>query len=150
MKELIAALIEAKKEIPAIKKSANNPFFNSAYAPLESVLETVEPILFKNGLVIVQTTSANALITTLYHASGTSISSEYPLPTGLDSQKLGAAVTYARRYAISALLSLATEPDDDGNMATKLGKKEASNKPHVPAKAALKKPAASDIDDDIF
>lgn len=146
MQELISALVAAKKEIPAIKKTAVNPFFNSNYAALENILEVVEPILLKNGLVIVQTTDSASLITTLYHTSGHSLSGSYPLPTGLDSQKLGAAVTYARRYAISALLSLATEPDDDGNVASKLSKKEGLSKPHV---GAAKKSVAK-VEDDIF
>lgn len=149
MQELISALVAAKKEIPAIKKSANNPFFNSAYAPLEAVLETVEPILLKNGLVIVQTTDSTSLITTLYHTSGQFLSGSYQLPTGLDSQKLGAAVTYARRYAISALLSLATEPDDDGNVASKLSKEKAGAKPHVGSGKKVVNTSPK-IQDDIF
>jgi hypothetical protein len=141
MKNLLPALLACKKAIPAIKRSAANPFFNSNYAPLEAILETVEPILFSQGLVIVQSvdTEPLTLVTTLYHvASGESLSSNYPLPAGLDSQKLGSAVTYARRYAISALLSLATEPDDDGN--------GASDKPQ--AKPAKKTVAASN--DELF
>lgn len=130
MKELISALVSAKKHIKPIKKSATNPFYKSAYAPLETVLEEVEPILLDFGLVIVQTTNATSLVTTLYHTSGQSISGEYPLPQGLDSQKLGAAITYARRYAISALLSLATEDDNDGNetVAAKGGVREKPQK----------------------
>jgi hypothetical protein len=43
-----------------------------------------------------------------------------PLPDTVDSQKLGSAITYARRYNKLALLDIVADEDDDGNASTKI------------------------------
>jgi len=122
MKELIAALIKAKKEFLPVRKEKVNPFFKSRYADLDSVLRAVESGLLDNGLVIIQTLDGHDrnLITTLWHISGESIESKYPLEINeggklSKSQELGAALTYARRYAICAILNITADDDSDGN-----------------------------------
>jgi hypothetical protein len=68
------------------------------------------------------------LVTTLAHSSGEFVIGEYPvIPVKNDPQGYGSAITYARRYALSAMLSVAAE-DDDGEAA--------SGRTTVPAKAA--------------
>ena len=73
------------------------------------------------------------LITTLIHTSGQWISGEYWLNPAKpnDPQALGSATTYARRYALSALVGVCSEEDDDGNAATQATKHEP--KKEVPA-----------------
>jgi|LakMenEpi03Aug12_release.lakeMendotaPanAssembly.Ray.scaffolds.fasta_scaffold13897_2 hypothetical protein len=119
-KNLIVALLKAKSEFKPIKKDASNPFFKSKYLSLDALLEAVEGALSKNGLLIVQTLSAspNALVTTIYHESGESISGSHPLPDITDPQKFGSAITYARRYSICAILSITADEDDDANTAS--------------------------------
>lgn len=121
MNELISALIKARSEFAPIRKDKVNPFLKNKYATLDAVLEAVEPALRQNGLTIVQTTEVNGdqtvLKTSLYHESGQSISGHYPLPQTDDPQKLGAAITYGRRYALCAILSVTADEDDDGNAA---------------------------------
>jgi hypothetical protein len=63
----------------------------------------------------VQTLDEGKLITTLYHESGQSIYSSYLLPSGLDAQKMGAAITYGRRYSICSILCITADEDTDGN-----------------------------------
>lgn len=122
MKELITALIKAKAEFLPIRKDKVNPFFKSKYADLDSILNATEKALGKHGLTIIQTLNDYSLITTLWHISGESIESRYPLEAAEDgkrskSQSLGAALTYARRYAICAILNITADDDEDGNEA---------------------------------
>ncbi len=130
MKELIPALIKARRQFKPIKKDKTNPFFKSKYADLDSVLESVNEALNDNGLLVSQSVSLITLTengeisplpiltTTLWHESGESLeSAEYPLPRTDDPQKLGSAITYARRYQLCALLNITAE-DDDGNSSS--------------------------------
>lgn len=126
VKQLLKALTLARAEIPVIIKDAENPHFKNKYASLSTIIETVTPILLKQGIVVVQGPYSEGDLTgvetTLWHDSGESLSSRLALrPTKNDPQGAGSAITYARRYALSAMLNLATEEDDDGNGA--LGKK---------------------------
>jgi ERF superfamily protein len=82
-------------------------------------------VLSENGLAISQllTTDlggAAALRTVLLHESGESLESIFPFPVygNLDAQGWGSVITYFRRYALTALLGIATEEDDDGNSAS--------------------------------
>ncbi|MBW4617233.1 MAG: ERF family protein [Desmonostoc vinosum HA7617-LM4] len=123
MQKLIPALIKAKAEFQPIHKDRTNPHFKHKYATLDAVLDAVTPALGKYGLTVIQTTTITegktTLQTHLYHESGESIISTYPLPEISDSQKLGAALTYARRYAVCAILSVTADEEDDGNAALK-------------------------------
>lgn len=124
------ALVEVNKEIGNIKQTAENPFYHSSYAPLSTILETIRPILNKNGLVILQDITRegnNTIISTMIlHSSGEWIMQEglcLPLEK-LTPQGAGSAVTYGRRYSLSAMLNLATEEDDDGNSSEKASPKK--------------------------
>lgn len=103
-----------------IKKDAKNPFFKSNYASLSHILEEISEPLQSSGLVITQFPDAGNLVTMLIHAeSGEYISSEYHMPVAKqnDPQAVGSAISYARRYAVTSILSLNID-DDDANRAT--------------------------------
>jgi hypothetical protein len=118
MIELIKALIKARAEFPSIQKDKINPHFKVSYASLDSVLDAVTPVLCKHGLAIVQVMEKGSILKThLFHESGEFLTSEYELPDIQDSQKKGAALTYARRYTVCALLSITADEDDDANSA---------------------------------
>lgn len=127
MKEITKALLKAQKQFPTIKKEDKNPFFKSSYAGLPSVLEVVLPILQKEGLVLIQSPLTEGdkigVETTIYHAeSGESINGKFTMTLAKnDPQGAGSAITYARRYALVAMLGLNVDEDDDGNKAS--GKK---------------------------
>lgn len=121
LKDLAIALVNAQKELGTVKKDADNPFFKSKYATLSACIEESRPVLTKNGLAVTQTTLAdegqNVLVTTLLHSSGQYLRGTYPInPVKQDPQGIGSAITYARRYAYSAILGLAQE-DDYGEKA---------------------------------
>jgi hypothetical protein len=114
----------------AIKDRAN-PFFKSSYADLSSVWDACKGELAANGLAISQhpTTDANGNVeveTVLIHSSGQWMSSTLAMkPVKNDPQAFGSAITYARRYALAAVVGVVTD-DDDGNHASGRGDKPAA------------------------
>lgn len=128
IENLAKALAKFQSEITNPTNSADNPYFKSKYAPLNEILNLVRPLLSKNGLTVVQAPAgdgSNITITTLLmHESGEWIEPE-PLILKADkatAQGAGSAITYARRYALSAILGISSEDDDDGNHASDLDK----------------------------
>jgi len=118
MKELYKKLFEAKKEIGTISKDSTNPFFKSKYFDINSLLEHVEPILQKHGLLLLQPIEKDYVKTTIIDTeSGDWYTSGIRLPELNDPQKLGSAITYYRRYTLQSLLGLQAE-DDDANKAS--------------------------------
>ncbi len=119
VKEIYGALASAIGEIPNPPKNATNPHFKNRYADLSGILDTVKPILKKNGLAVVQGVETESNLvkiqTRIIHVSGEWIESELTLQAaGTDPQKIGSAITYGRRYSISSMLNIAADDDDDG------------------------------------
>lgn len=111
-------LWKAKQEIGKINKSADNPFFKSKYADLNTILDVVEPILHKYNLVMLQPIENGKVFTRIYDCeSGDFVESSLDLPVINDPQKLGGCVSYFRRYSCQSLLSLSMQ-DDDANDVT--------------------------------
>lgn len=136
---LAQALCLFQGEVTNPKNSANNPFFKSKYAPLSEVINTTKPLLAKHGLSVLQSPSGDGehiIVTTLLmHSSGEWIEGE-PLVLKADkvtAQGAGSAITYGRRYGLSAILGISSEEDDDdGNHATgNKDKTESTSKPNL-------------------
>jgi hypothetical protein len=126
IKQLALALSKAQGAFEHAKKDENNPFFKSKYANLASVIDAAKVPLSENGLSIAQVVDCEEngpyLETILMHSSGEWISGQYPLkPVKPDPQSIGSAITYARRYAFSAITGIAAD-DDDGNSASGVNK----------------------------
>jgi hypothetical protein len=112
---LYPKLHAAKQKIGKVVKNANNPHFKKSYADINSLLETVEPILLENGLLLLQPIIDGYVNTMIIDIeSGDSVSSSLRLPEVLDPQKLIGATTYYRRATLQSLMSLQAI-DDDGN-----------------------------------
>lgn len=125
IKNLAAALSLFQGEVQNPKNTANNPYFNSKYAPLDAVINAIKPALSKHGLSYIQAPSTDGdkitITTMILHSSGEWIESE-PLTLKAErvtAQGAGSAITYARRYALCAMLGISGEDDDDGNGASK-------------------------------
>ena len=123
--KLAAALAKAQSEMTMVEAKSTNPFFNSKYASLASVLETAMPALNKNEISLVQgnrwSQNDNGFYITsmLMHSSGEFIKSEIRMPIAKkDAHGVGAATTYGRRYLLSSMVGIA-QADDDGNTAVK-------------------------------
>lgn len=127
MKQIIAALLKAQKEMGNAIKDANNPFFKSKYADLNSVREASMPLLNANGIVVLQpmvTVDGNEYVKTIFlHESGEFIESFTKIlcKSSNDPQAYGSGVTYARRYGLQSLISIGAD-DDDGTQASKMTK----------------------------
>jgi len=120
---LAEALAKAQGAMKGAVKDSANPFFKSKYADLASVVEAIRSAFSANGLSYIQTLEPSdkdevRVETTLLHASGEWIScGVLALPVSKhDAQGYGSALTYARRYSLSAAVGVAPE-DDDGNAA---------------------------------
>jgi hypothetical protein len=123
--DLAAALAKAQGEITGALKDSANPFFKSKYADLASCWDACRAPLSKNGLSIVQGLNVTEghlyLQTRLMHATGQWISSTTPVTPKDDTpQGMGSALTYARRYALTAMVGVA-QVDDDANAASGRG-----------------------------
>lgn len=115
---LYMKLHRAKMSIGKVVKNATNPHFKRSYADINALLETVEPILHENGLLLLQPIKDNILTTQIIDIdSGNFVESWLHLPSITDPQKMISATTYYRRATLQALLSLQAV-DDDGNTVT--------------------------------
>jgi hypothetical protein len=143
--KLAAALVAAQAEMRPIIKDSSNPDVHSTYASLDAIVEDVRPILAKYGLAVLQGTTTpesdekNQVVgftveSMLVHTSGEWITNGVLMPVvgrmlkgggraPVDAQAAGSAVSYGRRYGISALLSLVTGEDDDGRKASQQPKR---------------------------
>lgn len=133
--DLSAALAKAQSTMKAATFNKVNPHFKNKYADLSAVLEAIRKPLADNGLSVTQTTEVRdgggfVLVTTLRHASGQWIASEYPLPVG-KPQEMGSALTYARRYSLSAIACIAADEDDDAEGARTSGQVASAPKPRA-------------------
>ena len=92
------------------------------YATLDKITEVTRRALAENGLCVLQpivsTEKGPALVTRLLHESGQWMECEILMPPlGTNPQAFGSAVTYLRRYSVSAMLNLAADEDDDADRA---------------------------------
>jgi hypothetical protein len=117
--KLAAALCKFHAQMGKVGKDSTNPHFRNKYASLSNIIEAVTPHLNAVGLTVVQMPTVEGLNTLLLHESGEYISSMSAIVAKdmNDPQKIGSAITYARRYALGAVLSLNIDEDDDANAA---------------------------------
>lgn len=136
LSKLFAALAKCQFEIQAVSKSQDNPFYKSKYATLDNLIESSREILYQNGLGLIQfpisTKDTIGLKNILVHSSGQSLTCRFEICNTstiqvrfdkksnttqkiVDPQKVGALITYLRRYSFSAIFKIASEEDDDGN-----------------------------------
>jgi hypothetical protein len=138
--KLAEALSKAQSQLqPLIKtKTVDSGSFKYMYADLADVIENAKKALSENGLSFIQKLDFHpngqlCLETVLMHASGESVSSFYPLPDpkSIKPQDFGKLLTYSRRYALSAILGIASEDDTDGHTDTATPRTAAIGKPQV-------------------
>lgn len=143
------ALSKAQGEIQHAIKDATNPHFNSKFATLSSVLDACRLPLSKNELSVFQKIEGEHgklyIVTLLAHSSGEWVSSRLPLIINKnDMQGLGSAITYGRRYGLSAMVGVGQE-DDDGNSAGQAQGK-TDHKPPANQKKKDEKPKPPTLD----
>jgi len=122
--ELAQSLTIFQSQIQTVQKDSAG--YGYRYASLAAVAREVYGPMCEVGLSISQVldctpTGTPALTTVLMHKSGQWLSGSYPLePAGMkgvnSAQQFGAAISYARRYGLCAVLGLATEDDDGASL----------------------------------
>lgn len=129
--ELAVALAKFHADCPVVLKDSINSQLRSKYADLGTILREINPVLAKHGLSVLQFPAGELqLVTMLLHSSGQffkSVSVLRPQDAvvrrgstasedvrAITPQAYGSALTYQRRYALAALLSLCIDEDDDG------------------------------------
>jgi ERF superfamily len=151
--KLALALSKAQSAISGAVKDSTNPFFSSKYANLESVVDAIRGPLADNELSFTQLTTKNEqglfVNTLIMHSSGEWLEGSYPVVCAQpnDPQKLGAAMTYARRFSLSSAFGV-PQVDDDGNTAAEKPKEKVEEKPKAKfdQSAALKHAALAPAD----
>lgn len=118
MKHIYQAISDFQKEVPVIHKGTQG--YSYSYADLPAIFEKINPLLKKHGLGFTQLLNGNCLDTIVFHVeTGESIKSSAEIPSGVqlkgmnDFQVMGSAITYLRRYSLSAALGLITDVDND-------------------------------------
>jgi len=129
--DLAKSMVAVQRELVPALKDGINSYTNSSYATLKSVMEVCRNVLLSHGIWMTQyPISADpghlGLVTKIVHVSTGQWQSSFihmPLPKN-DPQGYGSAITYARRYGLSALVGIISEEDDDGQGAM-LGEEKA-------------------------
>lgn len=125
--DLAAALAAAQGAMDHAQKDRTNPAFKSRYADLASVVDACRPALSANGIAVLQ--PARVLMsergatvevdTRLVHKSGQWVAETLAASVAdTKAQSVGSAITYLRRYGLSAMVGVAPD-DDDGQAATR-------------------------------
>jgi hypothetical protein len=132
--KVLAALLAFHKEPVSITKDRTVPVGGGrtrSYTTLDEIIAKTKPALAKHGLMLIQSLAGPEVITQLLHVSGQFIASKVgfiPMQGNNTNalQNAGGGLTYLKRYAISALLNLNSEDDDDAADST------AAVLPHLP------------------
>ena len=118
MKNLFKALSDFQNEVPIIHNETQG--YGYTYTKLSTIFPIINPLLKKHGLGFTQLGDGTSLKTIVFHIeSGESIESILEIPKGVELkgmnqfQVLGSALTYIRRYALSAALGIITDKDSD-------------------------------------
>ena len=146
--QIATALSKAQAAMQAAKKDATNPHFNSRYSSLAEVWDAIREPMTKQGLSVVQLPAADGksvtVETMLMHVSGQWLRSRVTFPlrpefskSGAElppsAQQIGSAITYGRRYGLTAMVGVASaDEDDDGNAASRRTEPPASDPPPQP------------------
>lgn len=147
--KIFPALILAQSEFKPVVLDAINPHYRSKYATFDSVWSSVKEAFKKHGLAILLPLGKAEIGITItpriIHTSGQWIegdASTFPVSKN-DPQGVASATTYAKRISLTALLSLAGDTDDDGNLSVATTKADPVE---VAKRVAAKKGGASVAD----
>lgn len=142
-KNIYKALAKFQQEVPVIHKATQG--YGYSYADLPAIFEVINPLLSKHGLGFTQLLGDAQITTVLFHyTSGEEIESTMTIPDNVqlkgmnDFQVMGSAITYYRRYSLSAMLGLVTDKDiDAGGQQVKAPAQKPTPKTAAPTKKEI-------------
>jgi hypothetical protein len=152
---LVEAIFQVQHAGGKLVKDASFNYGN--YATLGAVLEVLKPLFADTGIVVIQspdmdgpTPVLRTIVTHVDHEGSFSFASPMILEKET-MQKVGSAVTYAKRYALVSIFLMDADEDDDGNAASgdeaaaKVVAKRAARKPKVAEDATEKSEEAKRV-----
>lgn len=116
--EIAKALSEFQSNLPRIEKDANVNLgsYSFGYAPLETIVQAIKPLLKQTGLSFLHVMNDSILECIILHSSGQCINTGgIAIKMSNKMQDMGSSMTYARRYTLCAALGIVAEDNDDGN-----------------------------------
>lgn len=141
--ELLVALEAVQSELPTMPK--NTPAYGYKYADLDTITQTIKPILHKHGIAYLQSISGSSqeqmtLTTRIFNTKGQYIEDTAALPIIISTknnaaQTLGMSITYMRRYALCAMLGITSDEDVDANAEGKSQPQKQTPKQSTPQAA---------------
>lgn len=121
-------LFNIQQEVGKIVKDSKNPYFNSKYFDINTLIEVLNPYFKDNRILLKQPLNENVVHTVLLDIeTGETVRSSLELPDISDPQKIGSAITYYRRYTLQSLLGLQAEDDDANYASGNVNKEKRSN-----------------------
>lgn len=154
MKELAKAMAKAQSQIKSALKEAKGQIGQNRsykYADLTAIWDACKEALSSNEIAVIQKPDFDEagmwLETVFMHSSGDSITGRYPIrPTQDTPQAYGSALTYAKRYSLSAMAGVVTEEDDDGKAASEPRREAPAPKPEADNRVKAEQWAFKSID----
>ena len=134
--EIVSAMSKAQGSMKPAVMNKVNPHFKNRYADFNSCMEACRIPLSENGLAVIQTPQTIegklTLVTMIAHSSGQWMTGEFPLiATKQDSQGIGSAMTYAKRYSLSGMLGIVADEDQDDDGEASMGRGQQACKPQA-------------------
>lgn len=138
MSDIAKAIASVASQGITCIKNADNPYFNSKYADLKTVVEALKQPLKEAGLSYyfrlqerVTEGSSTWVVELVVMTAEQETYIAFPFSQS-DPQKMGSALTYAKRYLLTTVFNVIAEEDDDGNAASgNTTKPVAKKKPTV-------------------
>lgn len=139
--KIYSQLAKFQQEVGTITKDSKG--HNYKYASLDHIIEIITPFLKSNGLGFLHKFDGADIICVLFNTEGEDIASRFTMPQeemrGMNmNQSMGASITYARRYTLTAILGLATDEDTDGVVSRPQNNKVAPQGQNIPKKEVKK------------
>jgi hypothetical protein len=139
--KIYSQLAKFQQEVGTITKDSKG--HNYKYASLDHIIEIITPFLKSNGLGFLHKFNGSDIICVLFNTEGDAIDSRFTMPQeemrGMNmNQSMGASITYARRYTLTAILGLATDEDTDGVVSRPQNNKVAPQGQNTPKKEIKK------------
>lgn len=129
--DLFKALAQFRLVLKQPLKDAANPFFKSAYVPLENIVTVIDEAMIDTGLNYMQEDDEGYIYTIITHESGQwmKLRGAQIKATKNDAQGLGSGISYAKRYSLAMAFAITSDKDDDGNAASGLKSPVGTKKP---------------------
>jgi hypothetical protein len=120
-------LFKVTSTMDKMRKDSTNPFFGSRYFDVNQLIEAVRPALIAEDLLLLQPIEGNAVGTRIIDIdTGEYVEAFLPLPELQDPQKVGACITYYRRFTLGSLIGIEAE-DLDGEDVVGRAKPKTKN-----------------------